>query len=58
MNRLRQAVQLLLALARELSDESGYHRYLQRTGKLHSGPEWRAYIDGKQRRKFQNPKCC
>lgn len=58
MTVLKDALRLLLGLARELSDENGYHRYLQNSGKLHSGDEWRAYIDRRHRRKFQNAKCC
>ena len=58
MKRARKALRLLVALARELADENGYRRYLQSTGRLHSGVEWRAYIDRRNGRKFQNAKCC
>ena len=58
MKLLHRAMQLISALARELSDENGYRRYLQSTGKIHTGAEWRAYIDSRNRRKFQNAKCC
>ena len=58
MKFLQRAARLLIALARELSDENGYRRFLQTSGRTHSGPEWRAYIDRRHRRKFQNAKCC
>ena len=45
-------------LARELSDESAYARHLQLTGHVHSAAEWRAFIDHKHKRKYQNAKCC
>ncbi len=55
---LRQAWRLLGGFLRELSDENAYTRYLQRSGRTHSGHEWRAFIDGRHRRKFKNAKCC
>jgi hypothetical protein len=58
MNLLRQVVNYFVALARELSDESAYARHLQFTGHSHSAQEWRAFIDSKHKRKYQNPKCC
>jgi hypothetical protein len=48
----------IIALARELSDETAYARHLQLTGHSHSAQEWRSFIDSKHRRKYQNPKCC
>jgi hypothetical protein len=48
----------VVALARELSDETAYARHLQLTGHPHSAQEWRSFIDAKHRRKYQNPKCC
>ncbi len=58
MKLVRRLVQLAVFLARELADEGGYRRYLQQSGAVHSGETWRTYIDGRHRRKFQNPKCC
>ncbi len=55
---LRRALSLLGALARELTDESGYARHLSLTGRGHSAAEWRAFSDGRHRRKYQNAKCC
>jgi hypothetical protein len=48
----------LLTLARELSDENAYARYLKATGRTHSNSEWRSFIDCRLRRKYQNTKCC
>ena len=48
----------IISLARELSDETAYARHLHLTGHSHSAQEWRSFIDGKHRRKYQNPKCC
>jgi hypothetical protein len=58
MSILRRLSAYLVALARELSDESAYARHLQLTGHPHSASEWRAFIDGKHKRKYQNAKCC
>jgi uncharacterized short protein YbdD (DUF466 family) len=58
MSRLRQAWELLVGLLRELADENAYARHLRATGKAHSGAEWRAFIDHRQRTKYQNAKCC
>ena len=46
------------ALARELSDENAYQRYLRNEGKQHSAAEWRLFSDQRHRRKYQNAKCC
>lgn len=55
---MKALLRYLLALARELSDESGYGRYLHRNGLAPSGAAWRAFIDQRHRRKYQHAKCC
>jgi hypothetical protein len=55
---MKKFFRLLIALARELSDESGYARHLQMVGRPHSAVEWRTFIDARHRRKYQNAKCC
>lgn len=55
---LSRILGLLYRLARELSDENAYQRHLQLTGHHHSAAEWRAFSDGRHRRKYQNAKCC
>jgi hypothetical protein len=49
---------MILALARELSDETAYARHLSVTGHKHSAAEWRSFSDLKHRQKYQNAKCC
>jgi hypothetical protein len=51
-------LRLLLRLARELSDEAGYQRYLASTGRPPSPEAWRTFIDHRHARKYQNAKCC
>ena len=58
MNILRRVFSYVVALARELSDETAYARHLQLTGHAHSPSEWRAFSDYKHKRKYQNAKCC
>lgn len=45
-------------LLRELSDESAYRRHLERTGRRHSGEEWRRFTDERLRAKYARVKCC
>jgi len=58
MRRVRLLLQVIVSLARELSDENAYARYLHSNGRAHSQEEWRRFIDCRHRRKYQNPKCC
>jgi hypothetical protein len=58
MTMLRSLLSYVVALARELSDETAYARHLKMTGHAHSAAEWRAFSDGRHRRKYQNAKCC
>ncbi len=55
---LKRLWSFALNLARELSDENAYARYLQVTGRRHSPQEWRRFSDSRHRRKYQNAKCC
>jgi hypothetical protein len=48
----------LVGLARELSDEAAYQRYLERNHCHASADAWRTFIDRRHRRKYQNAKCC
>jgi len=57
-NFFHELLNLLRSLARELSDESAYSRHLKQTGRSHSAREWRTFMDGRYRRKYQNAKCC
>lgn len=58
MRLLRRIFDVMRGLARELSDESGYERYLRVNGCVHSRDAWKAFSDCRHRRKYQNAKCC
>ena len=58
MTRLRLLGSLLLALLRELADESAYQRHLAARGRKHSAEEWRKFSDERLRVKYFRPKCC
>ncbi len=58
MTSIRRIFTFFLALARELSDEAAYARHLKLSGRPASAREWRAFIDHRHRRKYQNAKCC
>jgi hypothetical protein len=58
MKILRRIFSYVAELARELSDENAYARYLHANGRKHSAAEWRAFSDCKHRHKYQNAKCC
>jgi hypothetical protein len=45
-------------MARELSDENAYARYLAISGRPHSAAAWQEFSDQRHRRKYQNAKCC
>jgi hypothetical protein len=58
MRLLARIFSLVHSLARELSDENAYHRHLRATRRPHSAAEWKAFSDRRNRRKYQNAKCC
>jgi hypothetical protein len=62
MKRARGALgrfaRLLLALARELSDESAYTRHLAAHGLAASPEEWRRFSDSRFKQKYARAKCC
>lgn len=58
MRLLRRIFDVVRGLARELSDESGYERYLRVSGRARSREAWKAFSDRRHRRKYQNAKCC
>jgi hypothetical protein len=58
MTAMRRLFAFVVALARELSDESAYARHLQLTRQSASASEWKRFIDQRHRRKYQNAKCC
>jgi hypothetical protein len=51
-------LRILLAILREIGDESAYRRHLARHGASHSGAEWRRFSEERQRQKYQRARCC
>jgi hypothetical protein len=49
---------LILALLRELADETAYERYLVKHGRPHSREEWRKFSDWRHQSKYARAKCC
>jgi hypothetical protein len=58
MNALRKFAKAVANLAKELTDENAYERYLAVSGRRKCGEEWRRFSDARLRRKYQNGKCC
>jgi len=58
MSSIRRLCDLVLALLRELADESAYQRHLQAHGRNHSGEEWRHFCEERLGAKYTRPKCC
>jgi hypothetical protein len=55
---LRTLLTFLCGLAKELSDEAAYQRYLAQAGTAHSPGEWRKFSDARFKRKYRQGKCC
>ena len=58
MSWLKRVLSFVLALARELSDERAYARYLEAAGRAPSAAEWKRFTQRRYRSKYQNAKCC
>lgn len=58
MKRLRELGALLVALLRELADESAYRRHLAAYGRPHSAEEWRRFSDERLRARYARARCC
>ncbi len=58
MSRIRKTGSLLLALLRELADQSAYERYLKQRRACHSAEEWRRFSDARAAARFGQPWCC
>ena len=58
MSRVRSFGRFVLALLREISDESAYQRHLAAHGREHSGAEWRRFSEERMRAKYARAKCC
>jgi hypothetical protein len=55
---MRRFGRLLLAILRELADESAYQRHLAVQGRTHSGEEWRRFSAERMGAKYARAKCC
>ena len=55
---MRRLGRLLLAILRELADETAYQRHLEAHGRPHSGAEWRRFSEERLRAKYMRAKCC
>jgi hypothetical protein len=55
---MKRVLQFLRDLARELSDETAYARYLEVHCVPRSSAAWRAFSETRMREKFGRPKCC
>ncbi len=58
MRRLRSFGKTVMAVLRELADESAYERHLAAHGREHSPEEWRRFLEERLRAKYTRPKCC
>jgi len=58
MSRVRSLGRFVLALLREIGDESAYRRHLAAHGRVHSGQEWRRFSEERMRAKYARAKCC
>jgi hypothetical protein len=58
MSALRSAWRLLVAVLREIGDESAYRRHLERRGAAPSAEEWRRFSEQRLRVKYQRARCC
>ncbi len=51
-------IRFVLALLREIGDETAYQRHLRIHRRTHSGQEWRAFSDERMKAKYSRAKCC
>jgi hypothetical protein len=58
MSSLRRVGAFVLALLRELGDESAYARHLAAHGREHSRKEWQRFSEERLNARFTRPKCC
>ena len=55
---MRRLGRFVLALLRELADESAYQRQLTAHGRAHSAAEWRRFSEERLQAKFARARCC
>jgi hypothetical protein len=55
---MKRLSRFILALLRELADESAYQRYLAAHRCAHSPGEWRRFSEERLRARYARAKCC
>jgi hypothetical protein len=55
---MRRLGRFILALLRELADESAYQRHLAAHGLAHSSGEWRRFSEERLRARYARARCC
>jgi hypothetical protein len=58
VKRVRNFGRFVIALLREIGDESAYQRHLAAHGVAPSGAEWRRFSEARLRAKYAKAKCC
>lgn len=57
-SQLRRAVNMLIAVAREIFDEAAYGRFLERTGQRSSRRAYAAFLKETEAVRVRRPRCC
>ena len=55
---MRRLGRFILALLRELAEESAYQRHLTAHGRAHSAAEWRRFSEERLRARYTRARCC
>jgi hypothetical protein len=55
---MKRLGRFILALLRELADESAYQRHLAAHGCPHSREEWRRFSEARLRARYAIARCC
>jgi hypothetical protein len=58
MKQIRRAAQIFVATLREIFDESGYTRFLERKGLNSSREAYAAFLGENEAAKARRPRCC
>jgi hypothetical protein len=58
MNWISQAARIFMAMLREIFDEAGYARYLDRAQVQPSREAYAAFLREREGTKNRSPKCC
>jgi hypothetical protein len=58
MRQIRRVAQIFVATLREIFDESGYSRFLERKGLNSSRKAYAAFLREDEAAKARRPRCC